>query len=164
MFVQFVLENIWSLYDIIAIRKDKDKLPGIAEKLGLKLATRDLRLTDPKLQIKAVLGQWLPIDKSVLHMVIQHVPPPHKISDERAQRLLYPANVDLSSLPPETLELKESFTSCDANSSNVIAFVSKMTPVHITHLPQNRPKRLTDQEVQQRRDEVRRRIEEEATK
>ncbi|XP_033159015.1 elongation factor-like GTPase 1 [Drosophila mauritiana] len=160
MFVQFVLENIWSLYDIIAIRKDKDKLPGIAEKLGLKLAVRDLRLTDPKLQIKAVLGQWLPIDKSVLHMVIQHVPPPHKISDERAQRLLYPANVDLSSLPPETLELKESFKSCDANSSNVIAFVSKMTPVHITHLPQNRPKRLTDQEVQQRRDEVRRRIEE----
>lgn len=28
MFVQFVLENIWSLYDIIAIRKDKEKLPS----------------------------------------------------------------------------------------------------------------------------------------
>lgn len=160
MFVQFVLENIWSLYDIIAIRKDKDKLPGIAEKLGLKLAARDLRLTDPKLQIKAVLGQWLPIDKSVLHMVVQHVPPPHKISEERAQRLLYPANVELNTLPEETLKLKESFTSCDSSSSNVIAFVSKMTPVHVTQLPQNRPKRLTDQELQQRRDEVRRRIEE----
>ncbi|KAH8304044.1 hypothetical protein KR018_009471 [Drosophila ironensis] len=160
MFVQFVLENIWSLYDIIAIRKDKEKLPGIAEKLGLKLAARDLRLTDPKLQIKAVLGQWLPIDRSVLHMVVQHVPPPHKISDERAQRLLYPANVELNTLPEETLKLKQSFISCDASSSNVIAFVSKMTPVHVSQLPQNRPKRLTDQELQQRRDEVRRRIEE----
>lgn len=160
MFVQFVLENIWSLYDIIAIRKDKDKLPCIAEKLGLKLAARDLRLTDPKLQIKAVLGQWLPIDRSVLHMVVQHVPPPHKISEERAQRLLYPANVELNTLPEGTLKLKESFTSCDSSSSNVIAFVSKMTPVHVTQLPQNRPKRLTDQELQQRRDEVRRRIEE----
>lgn len=28
MFVQFILENIWSLYDIIAVRKDKDKIPG----------------------------------------------------------------------------------------------------------------------------------------
>ncbi|XP_017135060.1 elongation factor-like GTPase 1 [Drosophila miranda] len=160
MFVQFVLENIWSMYDIIAVRKDKDKLPGIAEKLGLKLAARDLRLTDPKLQIKAVLGQWLPIDSSVLHMVVQHVPPPHRISEERAQRLLYPANIQLSSLPLETLKLKDSFTSCDAGSDNVIAFVSKMTPVHVSQLPQNRPKRMTDQELQTRRDEVRRRIEE----
>lgn len=160
MFVQFVLENIWSLYDIIAVRKDKEKLPLIAEKLGLKLAARDLRLTDVKLQIKSVLGQWLPIDRSVLQMVVQHVPPPHQISEERAQRLLYPANMELNSLPPQTLALKQSFCSCDAQSENVIAFVSKMTPVHVSQLPQNRPKRLTDQELQQRRDEVRRRIEE----
>ncbi|KAH8408374.1 hypothetical protein KR215_004527 [Drosophila sulfurigaster] len=160
MFVQFVLENIWSLYDIIAIRKDKDKLPLIAEKLGLKLAARDLRVTDPKLQIKTVLGQWLPIDRSVLEMVVRHVPPPHLISEERAQRLLYPANVELNTLPAATLELKESFKSCNAGSDNVIAFVSKMTPVHVSQFPQNRPKRLTDQELQQRRDEVRRRIEE----
>ncbi|XP_030561166.1 elongation factor-like GTPase 1 [Drosophila novamexicana] len=160
MFVQFVLENIWSLYDTIAVRKDKDKLPLIAEKLGLKLAARDLRLTDAKLQIKTVLGQWLPIDRSVLQMVVLHVPPPHRISEERAQRLLYPANMELSSLPAETLALKESFRSCNAQSENVIAFVSKMTPVHVSHLPQNRPKRLTDQQLQQRRDEVRRRIEE----
>lgn len=160
MFVQFVLENIWSLYDTIAVRKDKDKLPLIAEKLGLKLAARDLRLTDAKLQIKTVLGQWLPIDRSVLQMVVRHVPPPHRISEERAQRLLYPANMELSSLPAETLALKESFRSCNAQSENVIAFVSKMTPVHVSHLPQNRPKRLTDQQLQQRRDEVRRRIEE----
>ncbi|EDW68592.1 elongation factor-like GTPase 1 [Drosophila virilis] len=160
MFVQFVLENIWSLYDTIAVRKDKDKLPLIAEKLGLKLAARDLRLTDAKLQIKTVLGQWLPIDRSVLQMVVRHVPPPHRISEERAQRLLYPANVELSSLPAETLALKESFRNCNAQSENVIAFVSKMTPVHVSHLPQNRPKRLTDQQLQQRRDEVRRRIEE----
>ncbi|KAH8395298.1 hypothetical protein KR222_008563 [Zaprionus bogoriensis] len=160
MFVQFVLENIWSLYDTIAVRKDKDKLPLIAEKLGLKLAARDLRLTDVKLQIKTVLGQWLPIDRSVLQMVVRHVPPPHLISEERAQRLLYPANMELNSLPAETLALKQSFRSCDARSEHVIAFVSKMTPVHVSQLPQNRPKRLTDQELQQRRDEVRRRIEE----
>lgn len=29
MFVQFILENIWNLYDVILVRKDKDKLPGL---------------------------------------------------------------------------------------------------------------------------------------
>lgn len=28
MFVQFILENIWNLYDLILVRKDKDKIPG----------------------------------------------------------------------------------------------------------------------------------------
>lgn len=28
MFVQFIFENIWNLYDLILIRKDKEKIPG----------------------------------------------------------------------------------------------------------------------------------------
>ncbi|KAM7359707.1 elongation factor-like GTPase 1 [Cochliomyia hominivorax] len=160
MFVQFVLENIWSLYDTIAVRKDKDKIPLIAEKLGIKLQARDLRVGDPKAQIKTVLGQWLPIDRTILEMVVKHVPAPNTINDERAQRLLYPENVDLNTYPNESLCLINDFKKCDAQSKNIIVFVSKMAPVHVTHLPQNKPKRLTDQELQARRDEVRKRIEE----
>ncbi|XP_061397973.1 elongation factor-like GTPase 1 [Musca vetustissima] len=160
MFVQFILENIWSLYDIIAVRKDKEKIPIIAEKLGIKLQARDLRLADPKAQIKTVLGQWLPIDRTILEMVVKHVPPPNTISDERAQRLLYPENADISTYPPESLALKEDLKQCKSDSENIIVFVSKMTPVHVQSLPQNKPKRLTEQELQTRRDEVRKRIEE----
>ncbi|XP_075163090.1 elongation factor-like GTPase 1 [Haematobia irritans] len=160
MFVQFILDNIWSLYDTIAVRKDKDKIPVIAEKLGIKLQARDLRVADVKAQIKTVLGQWLPIDRCILEMVVKHVPAPNTITDERAQRLLYPENVDLCSYPSQSLALKEDFKRCQANSENVIVFVSKMTPVHVQSLPQNKPKRLTDQELQARRDEVRKRIEE----
>ena len=119
-----------------------------------------MRVGDPKGQIKTVLGQWLPIDRTILEMVVKHVPAPNSISDERAQRLLYPENVDLNTYPAESLALKEEFKKCNANSDNIIVFVSKMSPVHITHLPQNKPKRLTDQELQARRDEVRKRIEE----
>ena len=28
MFVQFILENIWNVYETIAIRKDKEKFPS----------------------------------------------------------------------------------------------------------------------------------------
>uniref|UniRef100_A0A1I8QBW0 Tr-type G domain-containing protein n=1 Tax=Stomoxys calcitrans TaxID=35570 RepID=A0A1I8QBW0_STOCA len=160
MFVQFILDNIFSLYDTIAIRKDKDKIPVIAEKLGIKLQARDLRAGDAKGQIKTVLGQWLPIDRCILEMVVRHVPAPNTISDERAQRLLYPENVDLNTYPPESLALKEEFKRCEASSENVVVFVSKMTPVHVQSLPQNKPKRLTEEELQTRRDEVRKRIEE----
>ncbi|XP_036336690.1 elongation factor-like GTPase 1 [Rhagoletis pomonella] len=160
MFVQFVLENIWSLYDIIAVRKDKEKLPIIAEKLGIKLQARDLRISDPKVQIKTVFGQWLPIDRTVLEMVVRHVPPPNVISDERAERLLFPRNVALNAYSKETLLLKEDFKRCSDESPNVIVFVSKMTPVHVSQLPQNKPKRLNEEQLQARREEVRRRIEE----
>ncbi|XP_053956195.1 elongation factor-like GTPase 1 [Anastrepha ludens] len=160
MFVQFVLDNIWTLYDIIAVRKDKEKLPEIAEKLGIKLQARDLRIIDPKAQIKTVLGQWLPIDRSVLEMVVRHVPPPNVISDERAERLLFPCNVEMNTYPKETLLLKEDFKLCNDESPNIIVFVSKMTPVHVSQLPQNKPKRLNEELLQARREEVRRRIEE----
>uniref|UniRef100_A0A0A1X8Z3 Ribosome assembly protein 1 n=1 Tax=Zeugodacus cucurbitae TaxID=28588 RepID=A0A0A1X8Z3_ZEUCU len=160
MFVQFVLENIWSLYDIIAVRKDKEKLPIIAEKLGIKLQARDLRVADAKAQIKTVLGQWLPIDRTVLEMVVRHVPAPNVISDERAERLLFPQNVELNSYPAETLLLKEEFKCCNSDSENIIVFVSKMAPVHVSQLPQNKQRRLTEDELRLRREEVRRRIEE----
>lgn len=180
MFVQFVLENIWSLYDIIAVRKDKEKLRSIAERLGIKLQGRDLRITDPKAQIKTLLGQWLPIDRTVLEMVVRHVPAPNVISDERAKRLLFPENVELNNYPEETLLLKDEFKCCNSGSKNIIVFVSKvccsfiftflqidftyyypqMTPVHVSQLPQNKEKRLTEDELRSRREEVRRRIEE----
>lgn len=40
MFVQFILENIWNLYDLIAIRKDKEKIPG--KSLHFRLNSIDL--------------------------------------------------------------------------------------------------------------------------
>lgn len=107
-----------------------------------------------------MLGQWLPIDRTILEMVVRHIPAPNVISSERAQRLLYPENVPLNTYPSQTLALQQDFKLCSDKSENIIVFVSKMTPVHISQLPQNKPKRLTETELQSRRDEVRKRIEE----
>uniref|UniRef100_A0A034VPR3 Ribosome assembly protein 1 n=2 Tax=Bactrocera TaxID=47832 RepID=A0A034VPR3_BACDO len=159
LFVQCILDNIWGLYDVVAFRKDMEKLQNVADTLGIRLQARDLRNTDPKVQIKAVLGHWLPIDRTVLEMVVRHVPAPNVITDERAQRLLFQQNAKLDSYPPETLLLKEEFKRCNSKSENIIVFVSKMAPVHVSHLPQNKEKHLTEEELRARREEVRRRIE-----
>lgn len=126
MFVQFILENIWSLYDVIMVRKDKEKIPMITEKLGIKLTTRDLRHTDHRVQLQAIFSQWLPIEKAVLEMVVQQIPPPGSMSEEKAERLMCSLNQNFSSLPAETQALKREFQKSDKESETVIVFISKV--------------------------------------
>lgn len=64
--MQLILENLWALYDVIALRRDKEKLEKIISNLGIKLTTRDLKHTDCKVQLQAVCSQWLPVAKTVL--------------------------------------------------------------------------------------------------
>lgn len=155
LFVQFILDNIWVLYENIVIRKDKDKLSIMAQKLNIKLTTRDLRHTDPKAQLQAVCSQWLPLAQTCLDMVCEKVPAPCKLTDEKIERLIS-GNNDFSALPLETQRLKTAFLSCDPSSEvPVIVFVSKMFLVERDMLPENRPKSLTSEELAQRREIVR---------
>ena len=73
LFVQIVLENIWSVYESIVIRKDKSMAEKIVQNLNLKVAPRDLKHSDPKVQVAAILSQWLPLADTVLskHISIQ---------------------------------------------------------------------------------------------
>lgn len=155
LFVQLILDNIWALYETIVVRKDKDKLPIIAEKLNIKLTTRDLRHTDTKAQLQAVCSQWLPLAQNCLDMVCEKVPSPHNLTDEKIERLIS-GNNDFSALPLETQQLKRAFLSCSPSpEAPIIVFISKMFPVERDMLPENRPKSLTPEELAQRREIVR---------
>lgn len=151
LFVQFILDNIWVLYDTLMIRKDKSKLPHMAEKLNIKLTTRDLRLTDPRIQLQAVCSQWLPLARACTDMVCEKVPAPNNLSSEKVERLLS-GNKDFRTLPHETQELKSAFLACDSSpDSPVVIFVSKMFSVDSNTLPENRPKRLTPEELAEKK-------------
>jgi hypothetical protein len=62
LFVQLVLENLWSVYEA----RDKEKIKVMAEKLGVQMSARDARHPDPKVQVRALLAQWMPLASSVL--------------------------------------------------------------------------------------------------
>lgn len=158
MFVQFVLENIWNLYETIFVRKDKEKIPTISEKLGVKLTTRDLRQTDPKIHIQALFSQWLPIERSVLEMVVRMCPHPGSIQIEKATQLMCSLNQNFDSLPSQTQALRNEFMKSDANSDVVIVFISKMISVDKSMLPENKPKPLTREEIEKRREMVKLRL------
>ncbi|XP_033226654.1 elongation factor-like GTPase 1 isoform X2 [Belonocnema kinseyi] len=157
LFVQLILENIWTLYDTVVIRKDKEKVVTMVDKLNIKLTTRDLRHTDPKSQLQAICTQWLPLAKACLNMVVDKVPSPDNLTDDKIERLMS-GNADFLSLPAETQELKKAFLACDSSpEAPIIVFISKMFSVSKQTLPENKPKPLTQEELAQRREIARQR-------
>lgn len=157
LFVQLILENIWSLYDAV-LRKDKEKIDKIVTSLGIKIGAREARHSDPKVQINAICSQWLPISQAILAMVCQKLPSPLDISAERVEKLMCTGSQAFDSLPPETQALKAAFMKCGSeDTAPVIIFVSKMFAVDAKALPQNKPRPLTQEEIAQRRERARQR-------
>lgn len=117
-----------------------------------------MRQTDPKVQIQALFSQWLPVEKTILEMIVRTCPHPGLISDEKAKRLMCSLNQDFESLPEKTRQLKEEFKNSNANSETVIVFISKMVSVDRALLPENKPKPLTKEEIERRRELTRQRI------
>uniref|UniRef100_A0A8C5RK10 Tr-type G domain-containing protein n=1 Tax=Laticauda laticaudata TaxID=8630 RepID=A0A8C5RK10_LATLA len=157
LFVQLVLENIWSLYEAVT-KRDKEKIEKIISSLGLKIATRELHHTDPKVQLNAICSQWLPISDAVLSMVCDKLSSPLEITAERVEKLLCFGAKTFDSLPEETQELKEAFVKCSSEeTAPVVVFISKMFAVDAKTLPQNKPRPLSQEEIAQRREHARQR-------
>ncbi|XP_077173995.1 elongation factor-like GTPase 1 [Paroedura picta] len=157
LFVQLVLDNIWSLYDAV-MKKDKEKIDKIVSSLGLKIGARESRHTDPKVQLNAICSQWLPISQAVLSMVCNKLPSPLEITAERVERLMSVGSKAFDSWPQETQDLKSAFMKCSSEeTAPVIVFVSKMFAVDAKTLPQNKPRPLSQEEMSQRRELVRQR-------
>jgi len=156
LFVQFILDNLWTVYDAILEKKDKDRIDKIVSSLGLKLSARDTRHTDPRSHLQAVLRQWLPLSDAILGMVSVKHPSPLSIPEERIEKLMSGGLKKFDSLPTETQQLKIDFQKCSVEEgSPVIAFVSKMFSVSQDALPKHRRRPLTQDEIEKRREIVR---------
>ena len=161
LFVQLVLDNIWSFYQTILDDKDKERLEKMIGTLGLKIPPRDLRSTDPKILLTAVMSTWLPLAVSVLSMVCDNLPSPSDIGLERSKKLMCPQTKKFEIMPDETKKLLASFIACSSDDSEPkIVFISKMFPVTKSQMPQNRAKPLTEEELASRRTAARERHQE----
>lgn len=156
LFVQVILDNLWNVYETIVIRNEKEKVPVICEKLGIKLTARDLRHTDARIQLQSLMMQWLPLSVTVLDMVCKKLPSPKQIQPEKVEKLMCSRIRDFESYHPETRKLKDDFLACDtSNDRPLIIFISKMFSFDKSALPENKPKALTDEEMARRREKAR---------
>ncbi|KAK3709916.1 hypothetical protein QZH41_020043, partial [Actinostola sp. cb2023] len=156
LFVQFILQNIWSIYDAVVVRRDKLKTDQIVKSLNLKISARDSRSTDSRVQLHAILGQWLPLSSVVLSMVVDKLPSPLEMEGERVEKLLCSGLRTFESLPQDTKNLKQAFLSCTSTEeAPLIVFVSKMFAVDDNSLPKHKKRPLTQEEITERRERAR---------
>lgn len=145
MFVQLVLEPVWSVYQATIGgdngRGDPALLEKITKSLNITVPPHILRARDPRLLMTTVFSSWLPLSTALLVSVIETLPSP---AVAQAQRL--PDVLDSSpgsdKINPKVRDAMVSFKR--DKSEPVVAFVSKMVSIPESELPENK-RRTTGQ-------------------
>ncbi|KZT11987.1 translation elongation factor 2 [Laetiporus sulphureus 93-53] len=149
LFVQFVLDNIWAVYDAVLLNPNPDKVDKIVSTLGLKIPPRDLKSKDTRQLLTLIFSQWLSLSSCVIQSIVDVVPPPSIAQRTRIPKMLYPDLNDATMEPKNKLE--EELFSCNASSDAcVTALVSKMFAMPSKDLPANKKKPLTAEEMRER--------------
>ncbi|KAG0613109.1 hypothetical protein M758_6G077800 [Ceratodon purpureus] len=144
MFVQFVLEPLWQVYETGMQGKDgAEKLGKIIKSMDLKISPRELQHKDPRVVTQTVVASWLPLADTILSMVIDCLPSPITALPERIPRLLpstfIPSTVD-EEIRSKLESVKAAIETCDGSiEAPCVAFVSKMVAVPIETLPRRGP-------------------------
>ncbi|KAI0801740.1 P-loop containing nucleoside triphosphate hydrolase protein [Irpex lacteus] len=146
LFVQFVLENIWAVYDAVVQNPNPDKVTKIVGALNLKIAPRDLRAKETRQLLSLIFTQWLSLSTCVIQSIVDVVPPPSTAQGTRIPKMLYPDLYE-SVIPPKN-RLEEDLYSCNADpSATVTALISKMFAVPQQELPEHKKKPVTADEL-----------------
>eukprot|EP00002_Diphylleia_rotans_P036304 TRINITY_DN7986_c0_g1_i2.p1 TRINITY_DN7986_c0_g1~~TRINITY_DN7986_c0_g1_i2.p1 ORF type:complete len:940 (+),score=201.95 TRINITY_DN7986_c0_g1_i2:50-2869(+) len=143
MFVQFVLEPLWQVYDAV-LNNDQGKRDKIISSLQLDIPPRELRNRDSKSILQSIMTRWLPLPEAVLGMIVKHLPNPRE-----AQQLKIPkiwpslfAQSQMTATGPDVSEQKllaESILNCSKDeNAPVVIFVSKIFSVPPDVLPANK--------------------------
>ncbi|KAF8073628.1 P-loop containing nucleoside triphosphate hydrolase protein [Lyophyllum atratum] len=154
LFVQFVLENIWAVYDAVDLNPNHEKVTKIVSSLNLKIPPRDLKSKDTRHLLSLIFSQWLSLSTCVTQTVIDIVPAPSIAQRTRIPKMLYPDLYEATVEPRNKLE-EDLFSSNSAPDACVTAYISKMFAVSAKDLPENKKKPITAEEMRTRAREAR---------
>ncbi|KAK0543881.1 Cytoplasmic GTPase/eEF2-like protein (ribosomal biogenesis) [Tilletia horrida] len=150
MFVQFVLDNIWSVYDSVVLNKDQEKVEKIVKALDLRIPQRDIRAKDPSTLLVSIFSQWLPLAACTFSAVVSNTPSPADAQKFRLPKMLRP---DLpyfatpSEMAPKSDLERDLFEANAGPDAQCVAYVSKMFAVKREELPEMRRAPLTAEEM-----------------
>ncbi|KAK8864214.1 hypothetical protein IAR55_001460 [Kwoniella newhampshirensis] len=162
LFVQFVLENIWRVYNTVLDEyhlSNPDAVQKIVTALNVRVTPRDVKSKDTRNLLTLIMQQWLPLSTTTFQAIVDVIPSP---SDAQAIRLPYMLHPDKAAgsntaLAP-TNAIEKGLYECDqSETANVVAYVSKMFAVRRGELPEFKPKEMTAEEMRQRGREERER-------
>jgi ribosome assembly protein 1 len=156
VFVQFVLENIWAVYESAANR-DQDKLEKIVKTLDLKVHPRDLKSKDTSSLVQSIFSQWLPLASCTFSALVSNTPPPSKAQRVRIPKMLHPDLNYFSKAEPSSALEGDLFDAKIGSGVRRCAYVSKMFAVRRGDLPEGKRKEMSAEEMRQRGKEARER-------
>ncbi|CAN6442053.1 unnamed protein product [Victoria cruziana] len=145
MFVQFVLEPLWQVYQsALEGEEGKVMLEKVIKSFNLSIPPRELQNKDRKSVLQAIMSRWLPLSDAVLEMVVNCMPDPIAAQSIRISRLLPKSDVsnrgEDSNIIAEIENVRKSVEICESSSSAAcVAFVAKMFAVPLKMIPQRGP-------------------------
>ncbi|KAF8208739.1 P-loop containing nucleoside triphosphate hydrolase protein [Mycena galopus ATCC 62051] len=149
LFVQFVLENLWAVYDAVVLNPNTEKVTKIVGALNLKIPPRDLKSKDTRHLLSLIFSQWLSLSTCIIQATIDIVPAPPVAQAVRIPKMLYPEVYDTTVQPKNKLE-EDLFGSKSEPNACVVGYVSKMFSVSGKDLPENKKKPMTADEMRTR--------------
>lgn len=159
LFVQFVLENIWRVYNTVLDEYNPDAVQKIVTALNIRVSPRDVKSKDTRNLLNIIMQQWLPLSTSTFQAVVDVIPPPNAAQAIRIPFMLHPEEARASSTPlPPANDVEKALFSCDQRpDAPLVAYVSKMFAVRRGDLPEHKPREMTAEEMRQRGREERER-------
>ncbi|KAG2370663.1 hypothetical protein C9374_014705 [Naegleria lovaniensis] len=129
-FCEFILEPIFQIFKLVKERSTNsnssgeeialsEELSNVIQKLSISLSKED-RKKDSKNLLRTIMRKFLPASKSLIQMIIQHLPSPVQAQKYRYS-LLYTGDLNDSN----AMAIRD----CDPNGP-LILYVSKMIPMH----------------------------------
>lgn len=153
LFVQFVLDNIWRVYETVLEEHNPEKVQKIVTALNLKINPRELRSKDTKNVLTIIFQQWLPLSTCTFQAVVDVIPSPLAAQPIRLPRMLHPTlytTPSAGAIKPNN-KLEESLYACrQDDEASVVAYVSKMFAIPRSDLPELRKKEVTAAEMRER--------------
>lgn len=153
MFVQLVLDNLWSVYENTVEERNMEKVEKMIATLGLTIHPRDLKSKDATVLMQAILSQWLPLSSCTFAAIVHNMPAPIEAQRTRVPHMIRP---DLGffatdeELAPHTDLERDLFTARSTPEATAVVYVSKMFAVNKDDLPENKRMQLTAEEMRER--------------
>jgi len=132
IFVDFIMKNIYKVYQVVTVDQDFPKIQKMVKSLNLNVSEKELNENtlnrSPNLVLRAIMREWLPIPQTVYDVIIRELPNPI-VGIQNKIELLFP-NIKYSH-NEFVNDLKKKIKNNIISGEGVptIAYISKMVPI-----------------------------------
>ena len=80
IFVDFIMKNIYKVYQVVTVDQDLEKIQKMVKSLNLNISEKDLNQSmltkNPSLVLRTIMREWLPIPQTIYDVIIRELPNP----------------------------------------------------------------------------------------